>query len=183
MAKSLSNQKVASIYQDQHRRMIRFCQKRGLNHQDAEDLAHDAFLRLMKSGADFECDRSIVAYLFAAIRSMLIDRSRSADSRRRETSETRSEQAMASVSVVMADAIPTHDLAVSAVEVFLNDYCAKTGDQTVRLHYLSGLSATKIGEERGLPVGSITSHLCRFRKTHSEEILSMVEKATNLVYA
>jgi RNA polymerase sigma factor (sigma-70 family) len=163
--------------------MIRFCQKRDLNLQDAEDLTHEAFVRLMKSEAEFDSDRSIIAYLFASIRSMLIDRSRSAESRRRETSSTRIEEAMASTSVEMASAVASRELAVGAVEVFLQDYCSKTGDQLVRLHYLSGLSVGKIGQSCGVPVGSITSHLCRFRKTHAPEIIKLVERESELVYA
>jgi hypothetical protein len=69
---------------------------------------------------------------------------------------------------ILSDSL-LHELELSLLSKYIDDFVHSTGDDTFRLFYRDGLSAKAIAEKKGETVGTITSRLSRQRKRFKDD--------------
>ena len=70
---AVSGQDVGSIYRDHHGWLVAFLHRRLGNPSDAADLAHDAFLRLLRRPRAFDSHSGTRAYLSSMAKGLCVD--------------------------------------------------------------------------------------------------------------
>ncbi|HEY3494120.1 MAG TPA: sigma-70 family RNA polymerase sigma factor, partial [Polyangiaceae bacterium] len=118
---------------------------------EVEDVVHDVFIEVWRRSADYSRERgSVSAWLGLRLRSRAIDRLRA----RRSRSETFDE------SFVHALADPSADAGRILEHGRLREALATMSEaerQVILLGYFAGLTSSEIGENVGLPVGTVKS--------------------------
>lgn len=157
------------------------------NHQDAEDMYQEAFLRVYRMLPDFRGDASFSTWLYRIVSNTCVD-----ELRRRKRQRTVSINAAVETNDgEMERELPsdedTPEDQLQRVEVrHLVQYGLEGLDEEFRLvlvlRYVNELSYNQIAEATGLPLGTVKSRLNRALKALKEKLSDLELLPSGVVY-
>jgi RNA polymerase sigma factor (sigma-70 family) len=139
--------------------------------EDREELIQETFLRFIKN-ADNVSPEKVKAYLCTTARNLAFD---SFERRKVRKTEAAGED-LARMETPMWESDSHTEVAIEEVRTVLEEYTAKTGNDSLKLFYVDGLSVAEIAARKKLEVGSITSQLSRGRKMISQLVRDRIER-------
>jgi RNA polymerase sigma factor (sigma-70 family) len=160
----------AVIYEKTGALLIYVAGQLGIAREEREDIAQQAYLKLLESGAEFTLEHA-KAYLTCTVRTLVIDRSRRRATRKTDTAGDWT----GIVERPMWESDTEHQTAVAAVAKALSDLGSDA--QVLVWFYRDGLSVEEIRARLGGATGTVTAKLCRLRQKHAPALRAAVEDA------
>ena len=157
-------------------RFARFAARRlGASDGEADDLAQEAFMRLLKSGGIFS-EKSARAYLAIAVRTLVIDQARSY---RQRNGVSYDAMESGEYAAPMSEATGDHgkELQIAAVGQALDRISSDDDRCLLTWFYRDGKSAKDIATRTGQAISSVTCRLSRLRTKYREVFVAAVESA------
>ena len=148
---------LAELYQTTYSAVVRFLYRKVWDHDRAEDLAQEVFVRAMAHKPE-----KPRAWVFAVAANLARDEARAAVRRKRHLTLLKNDPAPLGAPMPSPDTMVEHDEKVAKVQEALAMLTPR--DQEVLLLWDGGLSYPEIAERTGLAVGAIGTTLARARK-------------------
>jgi RNA polymerase sigma-70 factor (ECF subfamily) len=157
----------SKLYKSTSTYLLAIAAKMGISANDRDDMAQQAYVRLLESGATYTLPHA-KAYLACAVRSQVIDRSRRAKTRKTDLVEDWS------TVDASAPAESGHAKHLDALADALGRLESR-GGHLLAMYYRDGMSIEQIRQRIGSKTSSVTSGLARQRQRFLPELRSAVE--------
>ena len=145
------------LYESRYARLLRFAYRYVRDRAAAEDVVHNAFLRLWDRRADWSDAGSIDGYLYLAVRGEAIDRLRRA--RREQVLDVIGEQGTPDKSSLVDDDLLREELA-GAIQRAM-DGLSPRARQVLRMRWLEERPNADVARMLGISVKTVEMHVTR----------------------
>lgn len=157
------------------------------NHEDANDAAQEAFIRVFRMLPDFRGDSSFATWLFRIVSNACLDELRRRKRQPVTSIDSRIEVSDGEVEREIPDAADTPEQALERVEVQkLVQYGIQSLDEDYRsvlvLRDIQGLSYNEVADVLGLTMGTVKSRLNRARAALKEKLSDLELLPSGVVY-
>ncbi|HJR41779.1 MAG TPA: RNA polymerase sigma-70 factor [Gemmatimonadaceae bacterium] len=142
------------LYEERYARLLRFASRYVRDRAEAEDVVHDAFLRLWSRRREWADAGAIDGYLYLAVRGEAIDRLRRA--RREQRLEEGAERG---APAVVVDDLMREELA-GAIQRAMDDLPPRAR-QVLRMRWLEERPNADVARMLGLSVKTVEMHVTR----------------------
>lgn len=162
----------ALLHRETYGLLIYVAGQLGMPKDEREDVAQQAYVRLLESKSEFTLAHA-KGYLVCAVRSLVIDVKRRATSRK--TSVFDDWTGIEGRALWESDA--RHDAVINALSAALDRMSQEASTAMLAWFYRDGMSVKDIKARTGEATGTITAKLCRLRRQLAPRLSAEIEAA------
>jgi RNA polymerase sigma-70 factor (family 1) len=158
---------IDNIYRKYHSVLCFFAYKYTKLYEEAEDIVHSVFEKLLEKGIDLDNDNALKSYLFSAVHNACINHITRGNIKKKYSDYTISHESDSDDSSYLLDRIEVEILweVFSKIEA-LPEECKKV----FKLSYIEDMSNQEIADKLGISVNTVKSQKSRARQILKESL-------------
>lgn len=158
---------IKEIYSLYHSVLCFFAYKYTKSYDEAEDIVHSVFAKIIEKGVTLENDFTIKSYLFSSVRNASLNYIKKDNVRKRYSEYSSSNETGTDNSSYLLDRIETEIL----FEIFSKIDALPSGcNKVFRLSYIEGLSNQEIADKLGISLNTVKSQKARAKQLLKESL-------------